>query len=480
METIDMNGPAGGARRRSALAAVLALVFVLAARPPASASAQEPTAEQRIERLERQVRELRAALDATRDTTGLGEVRAQIEAITRELEELRLGADVVAAADTSLFGLGPGASKIYRVAQGVSIGGYGEVLYENFAREREDGADSGAADQLDFLRAIVYVGYKFDERFLFNSEIEFEHASTDQTGSVSVEFAYVDWLFAGAGSSLGARAGMVLVPMGFLNELHEPPTFLGTERPETESRIIPSTWRENGIGLFGDTGDFSWRAYLVNGLDAVGGGSSDAGGFSASGLRGGRQKGSRAVAENFAFVGRADWTGVLGLALGGSLYYGKSGQGNEDPLSPGGTVGAATFVGEAHAQYRARGIDLRGLYAVATVDDVESLNAARGLAGSASIGDRLTGWYVQAGYDVLRHAETDVQLLPYVRYERVNTQDEVPDGFSANPANDLTVVSIGAQVLPIPNLVLKADYQVRSNEADTGVNQFNVALGYLF
>jgi len=462
--------------RRLAVLAALA-VLTLA---PVPAAAQEPTSEERIERLERQVEELREALAAAADSTDLERIEVQIEAITREIEELRLGGDLVVAADTSVYGFGPGASKVYRVNQGVSIGGYGEALYENFAAEREDGSPSGEKDQLDFLRAIVYVGYKFNEHFLFNSEIELEHGSTDQTGSVSVEFAYVDWLFHGAGSSVGGRAGMLLVPMGFVNELHEPPTFLGTERPVTESRIIPSTWRESGLGLFGDLGDFAWRAYLVNGLDGVGGGSSDAGGFSASGLRGGRQKGSKAVAENFGAVGRVDWTGVLGLVLGGSVYYGNSGQGNEDPLAPGQTIGAATFIGEAHAQYRARGFDLRGLYAFASVDDVASLNAAKGLTGSASIGERLAGWYLQAGYDVLRFAETDVQLLPYLRYERVNTQHEVPDGFSADLANDLTVVSIGAQVLPIPNLVLKADYQIHSNEADTGVDQFNVALGYLF
>ncbi|MDT8436608.1 MAG: hypothetical protein RRA92_07615 [Gemmatimonadota bacterium] len=467
---------------RAALALVAACLLAAANAP--AARAQEPTPEQRLERLERQVEELRAALEAAAgrevEPADVTELRRQIEAITRELEQMRLGRDVVVAADTSILGLGPAASKVYKVDQGVSIGGYGEALYENFVAERDDGTDAGLTDQFDFLRAIVYFGYKFDDRFVFNSEIEFEHSSTDQAGSVSVEFAYLDWLFGGAGSTLGARAGILLLPMGFLNELHEPPVFLGTERPVTEQAIIPSTWRENGIGLFGDAGDFAWRAYLVNGLDGVGGGTSDADGFSASGLRGGRQKGSKAVAESFAVTGRADWTGILGLTLGASAYYGDSGQGVEDPLDPAGEIGASTFIGEAHAQYKARGFDLRGLVALATVDDVESLNAARGLSGDSSIGERLVGGYVQAGYDVLRGVDTRVQLLPYVRWERLNTQDDVPDGFAANPANDRTIVSVGAQVLPIPNIVLKADYQFHSNEADTAVDQFNVALGYLF
>jgi hypothetical protein len=161
---------------------------------------------------------------AQQDSAQIRRLTEQVEAITRELEALKLGRDVVAEADTSVTGLGPAASKVYRVRQGVSSGGYGEVLYENFAGEREDGAVSGKTDRIDALRAIVYVGYKFTDRFLFNSEIEFEHANTEGAGSVAVEFAYLEYR---ASPVFGARAGLLLVPMGFLNEQHEPPVFLG-------------------------------------------------------------------------------------------------------------------------------------------------------------------------------------------------------------------------------------------------------------
>lgn len=420
---------------------------------------------------------------AAQDTTEIARLRRQIEAITRQLEAMQLGQEVVRA-DTSVAGFGPAAAKVYRVRQGVSLGGYGEVLYENFAGEREDGAPSERTDQLDALRGIVYVGYKFDDRLLFNSEIEFEHASTDQGGSVSLEFAYVDYRLSDA---FGVRAGLLLAPMGFLNELHEPPIFLGTTRPATEQQLIPSTWRENGIGVFGQFGDVAYRAYLMNGFDAVGGGTSNASGFSASGLRGGRQKGSRVVAEDFSGVARADYTGVLGFVLGGSVYLGNSGQGRSLPSDATQTIGARTTIWEGHAEYRARGFDLRALFAVANVDDVAALNATRGLTGAASIGERLVGWYVQGGYNVLRSVQTEHQLVPYVRYERLNTQDRVPDGigedglpFTPDPANDRTILAIGAAWKPIINVVLKADYQLHSNDAVSGVDQFNVALGYLF
>jgi len=266
--------------------------------------------------------------------------------------------------------------------------------------------------------------------------------------------------------------------------VHEPPTFLGTERPVTEQVIIPSTWRENGVGFYGGAGDFEYRAYAINSFDAVGDGSSPAGGFSASsGIRGGRQKGGKATAEDIAGVGRVDWKGVRGLTVGSSLFLGETGQNAPVPdglATEEETIGARTLIWEGHAQYKARGFDLRGLFALADVEDVAQLNSARGLTGAESIGESMVGGYVQAGYDVLRAARTEHQLLPYVRWEQVNTQDEVPVGFDADPATDRTIVSLGAAWKPVPGAILKADYQIHSNEADTGVDQFNVALGYLF
>jgi hypothetical protein len=404
------------------------------------------------------------------DTAEVRRLQEQVEAITRELEELRLGKDVVVQADTSVSGFGPAASKVYKAPQGVSIGGYGEFLYQNFAGTREDDAPSGLTDQIDALRAIVYVGYKFSDKVLFNSETEFEHGSTEDGGSVSVEFAYLDYRIR---PEFGVRGGLLLAPMGFLNEIHEPPTFLGTVRPETERLIVPSTWREAGLGVFGERGSVSYRAYLINGFDATG--------FTAEeGLREGRQDGAEAAAQNFGAVGRVDYIGTPGLTLGTSAYFGNSGQGATLPSDPATTIGAQTFIWEGHAEYRARGFDLRGLLAVASLDDVAEINELNGVTGAESVGDRMLGWYLQGGYDVLRGHAGGQQLLPYLRYEQINTQDRVPDGFDADPANDRRIVTLGGLWRPLPNISVKADYQISSNEADTGVNQLNVNLGYLF
>lgn len=414
------------------------------------------------------------------DSAELERVKRQVEALSAQLEALQLGEDVVKPADSSVHGFGPAASKVYRASQGVSIGGYGEFVYENYAATREDGEDRAhtVRDQLDALRAILYVGYKFNEKWLLNTEIEFEHASTGQGGEVSVEFAYLDYL---ASPHLGVRAGMVLVPMGFVNELHEPTTFFGTTRPLTESTIIPTTWRENGAGIFGDIGDFSYRAYVINGLDAVGGGSSKASGFSAAGLRGGRQKGARAIIETPALVARVDYSSTLvpGLLLGGSIYTGDSGN-NYRASADAEPLDVPTTIYEGHAQLNALGFDLRGLYAKATLDGVAELNAARTLTGAAQVGEELQGWYVEAGYDVLRSLGTAHQLKPYVRYESLDTQAALPEAVTSPLSTERTALLLGAQWQPITQIVLKGDYQILKNQAETGVNQFNLALGYIF
>jgi hypothetical protein len=415
---------------------------------------------------------------AQQDSAQIRRLTEQVEAITRELEALTLGRDVVAEADSTVTGLGPAASKVYRVRQGVSLGGYGEVLYENFAGEREDGALSGTRDRIDALRAIVYVGYKFTDRLLFNSEIEFEHGNTEGAGSVAVEFAYLEYR---ASPAFGVRAGMLLVPMGFINEQHEPPVFLGARRPLTETYVIPSTWHENGLGAFGTAADFTWRAYLVNGLDATGVGESGAEGFSASeGIRGGRQGGAKAAIEDVAGVARVDWSGVPGVTVSVSGYLGNSGQAAALPSDPSLAVEARTSVLEGHAEYRGHGFELRALAAVSDVDDAAQVNEVLGYTDDASIGSRLTGWYVQAGYDVLRGLTTEQQLVPYVRYEEVNTQAEVPGGFAKDPANDRAAITFGAAWRPITQVAVKVDYQWLTNDAESGVDQLNVSLGWLF
>ena len=408
------------------------------------------------------------------DSTRIAELETQIEAITRDLEELTLGTAVVNPSERGAFGMAPAAGKVYTINQGVSIGGYGEVLYQGYAGTKENGDASGKTAKLDAYRGIIYVGYKFNDKVLFNSEIEIEHGSTGLAGSASLEFAYLDYKLT---DNFGLRAGLLLVPVGITNEVHEPPVWLGTIRPRSENKIIPTTWRESGFGFFGETDAFSYRAYLVNSLDGIGGGSAGSKGFSSSGLRGGRQKGSKAIAENFSAVGRIDYTGTPGLMIGTSLYTGD--QGHNSDLN-GREVSIGTTIWEGHIKYQGRGFDIQALTALASVDNADKLNEMKGLTGSGSVGEKMSGWYAQLGYDLLFSSASEHALLPYIRYEAVNTQVDVPSGYSSSGSKDFSVTTIGLAWKPIGNTVLKTDYELHSNASLSGINQFNVAIGWLF
>ena len=444
--------------------AALALALCLLITPAAFAQSTDT----RVQELEREVQKLKEEIAAMKQSPEAGEsgrmaeIERRLEVLAAEIEKMRIG-EAAASADESDFGLGPAASKIYRTERGLSIGGYGEILYQKFDDERDNGTDAGRDDQLDHLRGILYFGYKWNDRFLFNTEIEYEHAGEE----VSLEFAYLDYLWR---PEANFRAGLVLIPMGFINELHEPTVFLGANRPQIERVIIPSTWRENGFGLFGEAGPVSYRTYVVNGFDASG--------FAAGGLRGGRQNGSEASAEDMAWVGRLDFTGVPGLTVGGSAYVGSAGQGLETPA--GRAVDVGTQIVEGHLEWRWRGLELRALGVQADLDDVAQLNAALGLTGSGSVGEKLKGYYLQLGYDVLAGRGGESAFIPYARWETYNTQDEVPAGFRANPANDVESLTLGFAYKPIEQLILKVDHQDVDNEAETGLDQFNVLLGYVF
>jgi hypothetical protein len=453
------------------------LVAVVLGALAGALSAQQPD---RLRDLEKQVQELQRRLDSLSASPDeairrqVEELRRQIDVLTREIENLKSAAPEKAPeaqGNRGSFGLGPAASKIYGVTRGVSIGGYGEAIYQNFDRKRDDGEPSERTDSIDLARAVFYFGYKFDDHFLFNSEIEYEHATTgegdEEKGEVSVEFAYLDYLIR---REVNLRAGLVLLPVGFLNELHEPPVFLGARRPDVEDRILPSTWRELGLGVFGDVGPFAYRAYLVNGLDSAGLEAEEP-------LHEARQGGSNANAEDFAVSGRLDFVGVPGLLIGASGYTGNSAQGRE---LDGDSFDARVTLLDAHAEWRWRGIQARALTARGSIGDAARVNAANGLSGADSVGKKFTGSYVEAGYDVLFARGGRASLVPFARWERFDTQDEVPAGFAANPENDVRLWTLGLQFRPIPQVVVKLDYQDVRNEARTGVDQWNLALGWLF
>ena len=386
---------------------------------------------------------------------------------------------------TSFSGLGPAASQVYYRDKGLSIGGYGEVLLKTFVTETQ--TPSGPVQNnnvFDALRAVLYVGYKFNDKWLINSELEFEHAGTGGGGSVSVEFLTLDYM---PKSWLNFRVGTVLIPMGLINEVHEPITFFGANRPEVERRIIPTTWRENGGGLFGSffNDRVRYRMYAVNGLDGKD--------FTAAkGLRGGRQKASRALANNWAFVGRVDVDVVNGLILGGSVYTGNSGQNQSNIVDVGGGViesrglpSALTTVYELHGVFQRWGLTVKGLVSQVFIADTAQLNFALDkTSGDDAIAKTMLGWYLVGAYDILPllMPETSMSLSPYFRYERVDTQNQMAAGYAPNRRYQQDVYVAGLQFQPFTQVVLKLDYQhIRPETAPLYVdNKVRFAMGYVF
>ncbi|MBK8816188.1 MAG: hypothetical protein IPN42_12150 [Methylococcaceae bacterium] len=404
---------------------------------------------------------------ATADAGHVKNLERKTDVLSQEVEKLRTNLAIPEEAKyKSMYGLGPAASKIYQVGKGLSIGGYGEANYSAKVGDKGD-----ATNDADLERFVLYAGYKFTDNILFNSELEFEHATTgegsEEKGEVSVEFAALDFFI---DPMANVRAGLILMPMGFINPIHEPPFFFGNNRPVVERNIIPATWREMGVGLFGQiTPELTYTTYLVNGLNAED--------FSSSGIRDGRGGGSQAKAETFGYVARVDYApqAVPGLTVGGSAYVGEAGQ-NE--TFAGKKASVFTQLYEAHAQWKYRGWEWRALGSWGHINNADLLSMAKG----ETIGKENYGWYTELGYDVLPLliSDTDQYLAPFFRYEQFDTIAEAPDGFLDNENMDRHIYQFGLQYKPIPNVVIKADYRNINAKKGSVPDDFNLGFGFIF
>ena len=327
----------------------------------------------------------------------------------------------------------------------ISFGGYGEVSYRNLEK---------STDTFDVHRVVLYAGYEFDETYSFNSEIEFEHGD-----EIHVEFAQIDGNFSDA---FNTRAGHILLPMGFVNQTHEPTTFWSAKRPLVERYIIPSTWHENGAGVFGSSGNLQWQAYLVNGTD-------DGFDLAKDGLRGGRQGGEKAAAEKMGVTARLDYQATSNLMVGASMYSGGTTNASDN------TSGAEhkVQVVEAHAQYASGPFRLRALYADASVGNADQLPSydasANPMLGETA---ELNGWYVEAGYDLMSDND-EKSLTPFVRKEQYDF------GLASNDTVDVNVVGIAFN--PHMDVTYKFDFQqITSTTGAQDSDNMEFTIGWVF
>ena len=333
--------------------------------------------------------------------------------------------------------------------------GYGEFHYNN---PQIGTMDEDAIAEADVHRMVLGWTYEFTDAIRLDAEVDFEHAATE----IELEYAHIDY---DLGPALTLRAGSVLMPVGPLNEFHEPPLFYSVERPYVENTIMPTTWQEIGLGLVGRSGSLAYRGYLVTGLNAAG--------FSSlSGIRGGRGHGAEAPAEDLAGVARLEYGTTGGLQLGASGYYGGADQGDS-------TLGDVTVgIVNGDARFRKYGLDLRGvIYKVFL--DADDLSAAQG----EPIGESMMGWYAEAAYDLLRRDKDESRrrsLFVFGRFEDFDTNDEVDDTFPENPAASRQVMTAGLSYMPIEKIAFKADFEHWEDDADQELDRFNLGAAFMF
>ena len=404
------------------LAVLLPLVSVAADKAP-------PTVEELWEIIQKQQAEIEALKNQQQDT-------AKQAADADEKAEA-----AVVAIEESTTGESSKASWTDRM----EIGGYGELHYNNI---NNDGIDD--KNEIDFHRFVLFFGYEFTEKLRFWSELELEHAlaGDGKPGEIELEQAYIEYDIR---DDLQTKGGLFLVPVGILNETHEPTTFYGVERNNVESIIVPSTWWEAGGALNGYyQNGISWDLALTSGL------AMPTTGDDAFRVRSGRQKVSEAIANDFAYTGRLKYTGVAGLELAGTLnYQSDASQESGDGLDSG-------LLLETHAIWQTGPFQLRALYAGWDFD---------GDAVKAAGADRQTGWYIEPS---VRPWE---EVGFYARYEDL-------DG--ARLRDQFRQWEIGANYWPHENVVLKVDYRDRTVDTvdidakSVDFSDFDLGIGYEF
>lgn len=369
-------------------------------------------------------------------------------------------------------GLGAAASKVYYSKNPLSIGGYGEI---HFSHSKNSGINDTEVN-----RFVPYIGYKFSDNIILNSEIEFEHGGEE----VSVEQLYLDFLF---DPVFNVRIGHQVIPMGLVSLNHEPVLFNTVNRPDVETYIIPSTWHENGITFHGKTDTFNYAVGAVVALDmglAEHDGSLDTDTYGKNWINNGRRGGyeRNAKTSNLGFVARIEYTGINGLLVGTSLYTGDAG-----PSTNGKEPGRLT-IGELHVQYQTEGFKIKGLYTQA------HLSHADAYLGTHTVGDTsllfpvhpesAEGGYVNLEYNILPYlVQTTTRLPIFFQYENYNLANSMAGGSAFGTTESFTY---GLNYFPHPQVVLKGEYTMRHNKNDgdsanyTDEGIYSIALGFIF
>lgn len=354
----------------------------------------------------------------------------------------------------------------------LTLGGYAQVDYNQLL-------DKGTynSGNLDVHRLVLMFGYKFNDRTQFITEIEFEHVKEVYVEQAFLQYEILPWL--------KLRGGLMLIPMGIINEYHEPSTFNGVERPNLDKYIVPTTWREIGAGFTGTfpSAAVSYQLYLVNGFKGYDDGPTLSG---PNAFRSGRQKGAESIIHSPNLAFKINYFGISGLQLGLSAHTGKtqsslySGLDKADDLlvaAADSSVVGLTMMG-LDARYTWGGLGLRGQANLGLISNAASYNAFT----ESDLGSSIGGWYLEASYDLLHGMERfESGLIPFIRYEQYSTHMTVEVPASLNPAYQRSDLTMGLGWRLATGAMFKTDVQWFGNKA-TGdsLMQFNAGVAVWF
>ena len=378
------------------------------------------------------------------------ELQEMTQVLVDETSDLKTGFNYTTVDETKTYsGLGAAASKVYYSKSPLSIGGYGEMYYSNTKE-----AVGTKRSVVDVYRFVPYIGYKFTENIILNTELEFEHGGSDDGdgldertgGYAKVEFMYLDFLMH---KNINLRVGNMLVPMDLVNERHEPTLFTTVQRPTTENLLIPSTWHESGVMAYGKITD--GLDYKVMGLTAL-----RAQADGEKWLRNGRGGSFKNKNPEGAIVGRVDYSGLNGLLVGASAYGDN-----------------ALTMWDVHADYKVGAARVYGVYTQTNRTDTNT---------STDVTDA-RGGYINASYDVFSLIKTDTKLPVFVQYENINPQAKFEDGstkdITGTSQHATQNISMGINYFPHSQVVLKADYVLSAQNGKTDKTA-SLSMGFIF
>lgn len=390
----------------------------------------------------------------------------QTDALTSELINVQNQTSFTAIdADKAIQGMSPAASKVYYSKNPLSIGGYGELYYSKYNDSVGTGDTKNAYG--DTYRFIPYIGYKFSDNIILNSEIEFEHGDT-----VAIEQLYVDFVLDPLAT---IRVGHQLVPMGYVNLYHEPTLFNTVIRPDVERQLIPSTWHELGLSMYGKTDSFEYQLGTFTALDmsnATTGTPVSTKDWIRKARVGNESDNSSTGMDNMAVVARLDYNGINGVQVGISGYTGKAG----NAVVAGKSQEGQMTMFDLHALYQNEGFKARALYTESHLSNADSYKT--------DMPESARGGYVNLEYNILPFFTSSSDRMPlFFQYENYNLATKMANGGSFGTTESYTY---GLNYFPHDQVVLKAEYMLRHNEntatTSSYINEgiYSLGLGFIF